>query len=75
METKPPKASLRPTPKVAAVGVAGAFVVILTWLLENYTQVVLSPEVQTALTVVVLFVAGWLMPDNSNKKMEADDQA
>lgn len=74
MGNKPPKTSLTPTPKVAAVGVAGAFVVILTWMLENYTQVVLSPEVRTALTAGVLFAVGWLMPDNSKKKMEADDQ-
>lgn len=43
-------------------GVASAVVFILAWLTELLTAIEVPTEVQGALTVVVVFIAGYLVP-------------
>lgn len=53
-------------PKVAAGGVAGAVTIILVWILNTGAGVDVPPEVASAITTVLSFAAGYMMPSKSN---------
>jgi putative flippase GtrA len=55
-------ASALPVRKVAAGGAAGAVTVILVWIASAAFKVDIPPEVASAITVVISFVAGYLIP-------------
>ena len=46
-------------PKVASAGTAGAFTVLIVWMLTLF-DVTMPAEVASALTVVLMSAAGWL---------------
>lgn len=50
--------NLKPTPKVVAGGLGSALVVILAWIL-GANGIEMPPEVASALTLLVGFVAGY----------------
>lgn len=52
--------SIAPTTKVTAGGVAGALTVLVVWVL-GLLHVPVPPEVASALTVVISFVASYLI--------------
>ena len=52
-------ASVAPTAKVASSGAAGAFVLIIIWVLDDYFGVQLPAEVAAALTTLLSFTAGY----------------
>lgn len=54
--------SARPIAKVTAAAVAGAIVVILTWLLDAYAGVTLPDQVQSALTLLISLAAAYFTP-------------
>lgn len=51
--------SMKPQPKVAAAGIAGAVCVIIVWGV-SFAGVNVPPEVASALTAVLAFGAGYL---------------
>lgn len=51
--------SLKPRPKVAAAGIAGALTTLVLWVLALYGLSV-PPEVAAAIAAVLSFAAGWL---------------
>lgn len=54
--------SSAPVPKVAAAGIAGAFVGIILWAINYFYQIEVPAEVASALTTIVAFVAGYMTP-------------
>ncbi len=52
--------SIAPTTKVAAGGVAGAFTVLVVWIL-GLLHVTLPPEVASAVTVLIPFISSYLV--------------
>ncbi|MFQ5915843.1 MAG: hypothetical protein ACE5JS_21935 [Nitrospinota bacterium] len=46
--------------KVAAAGVAGAFTVIVVWVVEEFAGLQIPAEVASAFTALIAFVAGYL---------------
>jgi hypothetical protein len=52
--------SIAPTTKVAAGGVAGAVTVLLVWIL-GLLHLAVPPEVASALTVIISFVASYFV--------------
>lgn len=58
----PRVSSSLPIAKVSAGALAGAIVVILTWLLRTYAGVDLPGEVQSALTLIVAVLTSYLTP-------------
>jgi putative flippase GtrA len=67
--------SIAPTTKVTAGGVAGALTVLVVWIL-GLLHVPVPPEVASALTVVISFVASYLIkqriPVAANKPKASD---
>lgn len=57
--------NLIPTPKVAAAGISGAITVLLIWI-AGLTGVPLTPEVASAITLLIMSGAAWLKKDNTN---------
>jgi hypothetical protein len=55
-----------PVRKVAAGGVAGAITVIIVWILAAAFKVTIPPEIASAITVVLSFAAGYLIPPAAN---------
>jgi len=62
---------MKPTPKVASAGIAGAAVTIVVWLI-GLLGVEIPGEVAAALAAVFAFVAGYLIPDPSTGKHTAE---
>lgn len=58
-------ANLMPTPKVAAAGISGAIAVLLIWL-AGMTGVPLTPEVASAITLLIMSGAAWFKKDNAD---------
>lgn len=58
--TKPDAAPAIPTPKVAAAGVAGAITILIVWVVQSFTNLDIPPEVASAFTTVVAFLAGYI---------------
>ena len=56
-----------PTRKVAGGGIAGAITVLLVWLYNQYVGE-LPPEIASAITTIVSFVAAYVVPP-SDKEM------
>ena len=52
--------SIAPSTKVAGGGLAGAFIVLVVWIL-GLLQVAVPPEVASALTVIFSFAASYLV--------------
>ena len=52
-----------PTPKMAAVGIAGSITVIVLYLVKMLFNVDVPGEVASALTAVISFGAGYLNRD------------
>jgi hypothetical protein len=52
--------SLAPTTKVAAGGIAGAITVLVVWILGMF-HVAVPPEVASAFTVIITFVASYFV--------------
>lgn len=58
---------MRPTNKVTAGALAGALSVILVYVLNTYVLTPpLSGEVASALTVLLTFVTGYLVPEGGS---------
>jgi hypothetical protein len=55
-----------PVRKVAAGGVAGAVTAIIVWILAAAFNVNIPPEIASAITVVLSFAAGYLIPPAAN---------
>jgi hypothetical protein len=58
-------ANLTPTPKVAAAGISGAITVLLIWI-AGLTGVPLTPEVASAITLLIMSASAWLKKDNAD---------
>lgn len=54
-------------PKVAAGGAAGAFTVLLLWILATYAHVTPPAEVDLAIDVLVSVAAGYVTPADGGK--------
>jgi hypothetical protein len=50
-----------PVPKVVAAGATGAVTVVLVWL-AGYANIDVPPEVASAVTTILSFIAGYLAP-------------
>lgn len=50
---------MKPQPKVAAAGAAGAVTIMLVWA-AGLAGLDVPPEVASAFTVLISFAAGWL---------------
>ena len=57
--------SNRPTPKVAAAGISGAITVLLIWI-AGLTGVPLTPEVASAITLLIMSAAAYFKKDNAD---------
>lgn len=55
----------QPTRKVATAGGAGALVLILVWVLEEFAGISIPAEVASALTVLVSFAAAYVVPERA----------
>lgn len=55
---------MKPTPKMAGVGVAGALALILVWALGQL-GVVMPPEVAAAVSVVLAWGVGYLVREKA----------
>lgn len=55
-----------PVRKVAAGGVAGAITAIIVWILSAAFKINIPPEIASAITVVLSFAAGYLIPPAAN---------
>lgn len=53
-----------PTNKMAAVGISGAITVLVLALVEAFTNVQVSSEVASSLTLVIAFAMGYLVKEN-----------
>lgn len=51
------------SPKVTASALAAAVLSVLVWLLQEFADVTLPVEVQGALMIIGVFVAGYLARD------------
>ncbi len=51
-----------PVRKVAAGGAAGAITAIIVWILSAAFKINIPPEIASAITVVLSFLAGYLIP-------------
>lgn len=59
---------MAPSSKVAAATAAAGVVTILCWILSLFG--ILVPDyVQGAVTTVLVFAAGWLVPEGSGKRI------
>lgn len=56
---------MKPTPKMQAVGVAGAAAVVLVWV-AGLLGIDMPPEVAAALAVLLNFAAGYFKTDGGN---------
>lgn len=54
-----------PTRKMSAVGISGAITVLVLALVEAFTEVQVSSEVASALTLVIAFGMGYLTKENA----------
>lgn len=52
---------LKPVRKVSAAGLAGALSVVLVFILGQF-KIEVTPEVASAITTVLAFAAGYLVP-------------
>ena len=52
---------MKPDRKVAAGGIAGALSIILVWGV-GYADIVVPPEVASAVTVIIGFAVSYLVP-------------
>lgn len=60
-EPQPEKDSLKPTPKVAAAGIAGAVTVLVVFAVNLiWPDVEIPNEVAAAFTAIVAFAAGYI---------------
>jgi hypothetical protein len=50
-----------PVPKVVAAGVTGALTVLLVWL-AGLADIEVPPEVASAVTTILSFIAGYMAP-------------
>lgn len=57
-------ANLAPVPKVAAAGIAGAITVVIIYL-ATLTGVPMTPEVASAITLLIMSAAAWIKKDTS----------
>ena len=55
-------ASSLPIAKIQNAAIAGAIVVLLVWVLRTYAGVELPAEVQSAVTLLISLVVGYLTP-------------
>lgn len=51
--------TVAPTTKLTAAGISGAITVVLLALVENFTNVEVSSEVASSLTIIVAFLMGY----------------
>jgi hypothetical protein len=56
----------QPSQKVTVSGLAGALSIILVWALGYFWKIVVPPEVASSLTVVVMFLTGYITPPSDN---------
>jgi hypothetical protein len=57
--------SATPTPKVAAVGVGGAFAVILIWAAQAFGDITIPAEVAASFATIFAFLSGYLKRDTA----------
>ena len=56
-----PKPSLKPQPKVAAAGIAGAVTILVVWAANLiFPEVEIPNEVASAFTAIIAFAAGYI---------------
>lgn len=55
---------MKPRPKVAAAGIAGAFTALLVWVLATF-GVEMPAEAASAVTTLVAFAAGWFKAEQA----------
>jgi len=55
-----------PVRKVAAGGAAGAVTIIVVWILHAAFKIDMPPEVASAITVLLSFLAGYFVPPGRN---------
>jgi len=58
--------SVLPVRKVAAGGAAGAVTAIIVWILSAAFKIDIPPEIAAAITVLLSFAAGYLIPPAAN---------
>jgi|GEM_PF-6747683 len=63
---QPRSPSAFPVRKVAAGGVAGAVTAIIVWILSAAFKIDIPPEIASAITVILSFAAGYLIPPAAN---------
>jgi len=63
-------ASPYPTQKVTAVGIAGSLSILIVWGLHQFMQVNVPPEVASACTTLLAFLAGYLTPHSRRRDPE-----
>lgn len=52
--------------KVSAGALAGALSVVVVWVLGEYAEVEIPPEVASAITTVFTFIVAYFVPERSN---------
>lgn len=56
---------MTPSTKVTAATLAYAVTVIIVWLIESQTDIVIPTAVQGAFTIVLIFAAGYFIPERN----------
>jgi hypothetical protein len=56
-----------PTQKVAAGGIGGAVSVIVIALLQHYANLTIDPTLASAITTVVSFLVGYIVPPSARE--------
>lgn len=63
--------SMTPTPKMAAVGVAGAGAIVLVWV-AGLVGIDMPPEVAAAMAVLLNFAAGYFKKEGGKQDADTD---
>lgn len=68
--------SAKPIRKINAVAISGFTITVVTWLVTEYANIELTPDVAAAITTLVTFGIGYLVPDsrvdNNHAKVRND---
>lgn len=59
-----------PTNKVAAGAVTGALTAIIVWVVRQWGQVEMPPEIAVAVSTVLSFIVSYMTPPNESAQQE-----
>ena len=57
---------MKPDRKITAGALAGAMTVIFAWILREFAQIQMPAEVSSAVTLIVYFLVGYIVPNPTN---------